>query len=202
MLTRVYTFGKQCFYRRETLNQMILMGFAIVLGLLIITLVILVINLNKTKTARRVSQRYHDERQLLNIHIFELPPGVEKIPRQEMFGALRSIFKVFKSLDYKKSNIADFSKQQWHSWQVGILFRFYKMEHEFPIDHPEDIFPEDILTLKDKDLRFLLNDIMVRYKRDVELDRTRDSLSRDIRWSGRDIAIIFYFLSRYKEYAL
>ncbi len=181
---------------------MILIGFAIVLGLLIITLVILVINLNKAQEERNDSSKYHDQRQLLHIHAFDLPPGVEKIPRQEMFSALRSIFKVFKSLDYKKTNLQDFSKSQWHSWQVGILLRFYKMDHEFPIDNLEEVFSEDIINLKDKDLRFLLNDIMVRYKRDVEIDRTRDFLSRDVRWTGRDIAIIFYFLSRYKEYAL
>ena len=172
------------------------MGFVIILVLLVITLIILVINLNQSKTKQR--RRYlDDDRKQLNIHAFDLPAGVEKIPQRDMFSAPRSIFKVFQSLDYT-NNISEFSKQQWHSWQVAILLRVYKMGNDFVIDHPERDFPEDIINLQDKDLRPLINDIMVRYKRDVELDRTKDFLCRDVRWTGRDVAIIFYFLSKYK----
>ena len=182
-------------------NYIIYAAIALVV-LLIILLIFLIANLSGGKKApakKKYSSNSSGPLQLVHIQSIELPKQVESISKREIPSVVSKIFRVYEKLDYK-TNVREFTKAQWHTWQVSLMLKMYKSGQDMFIPNPEAVFPEELTTKSDKDLRQIMNDILNKYKRDVEPHRNRDFLSRDIIWSGRDVAIIFYFLSRYQSF--
>lgn len=183
---------------------MIVYGIAGLAILLIVVLIVLISTLSKKPTSKKRTPSYkrsmNEPLRLISIHGIELPKQVESISKREIPSIVSKIQRVYEKLDYK-TNIQEFTKLQWHTWQVSMLFKMYKTGQSTFISNPDDIFPVELAKKSDKDLRQIMNDIMIKYKRDVETHRNRDFLSRDIIWSGRDVAIILYFLSRYQNFS-
>lgn len=182
-------------------NYIIYAAIALVV-LLIILLIFLISKMSggsKAPTKKTYKSSPSGSLQLVHIQAIELPKQVESISKREIPSIVSKIFRVYEKLDYK-TNIREFTKAQWHTWQVSLMLKMYKAGHGMFIPNPEAVFPEELTNKSDKDLRQIMNDILNKYKRDVEPHRNRDFLSRDIIWSGRDVAIIFYFLSRYQNF--
>lgn len=179
-------------------TNVIILGIVVLLILLLLILLILLINLQKNNAKSSAPSK--ENATLINITALSLPKGIEKIPAKELSSGIPiKIFRVFESLDYKK-NIREFNKAQWHSWQVGILLSMYKQQMDFHIGQPSNVFPKEIVAIDDKGLRQIVNDIMVKYRRDVAIKRSKDFLCKDTIWSGREVAVLFYFLSKYKSF--
>ena len=45
----------------------------------------------------------------------------------------------------------------------------------------------------------LINEILRKYDSIVKISQTKDALCTEIKWSAREISIVFLFLSRYKD---
>lgn len=141
-----------------------------------------------------------DEFSYVNIQALELPKGIESLTHEEEYAASKSIYKVFKAINYTNME-KDFLLQEWHSWQVSILIYKYKRYEEFFIYDEKEIFRKEVLELSDETLKKRMNEILLKFKDKVNVKTgTRDTLSEDIRWSAREVSIILYFLSKYKEF--
>ena len=184
------------------MSEVIVLSFLGLIAFLIVVLLIIVLNLNKKEPVKKASYKSanNSQRVLISMQHIDLPKGIEKIPKEQLSGIVSKMLRVYEKLEYNQ-NVHDFSKAQWHTWQVSMILKMYKSGLDLFISNPDRIFPKDFLQKSDKDLRNIMNDIMVKYKRDVEIHRNRDFLSRDIRWSGRDVGIIFYFLSKYQNFS-
>lgn len=175
-----------------------------VVVLLVVLLIYLISNLGQNKPIKKKKKSYssstsNEPLRLILIHGVELPKQVESIAKSGIPSIVSQIQRVYENLDYK-INIQEFTKPQWHTWQVSMLLKMYKSGLSIHITNPQALFPADLYNKSDRDLRQIMNDIMTKYKRDVETHRNRDFLSRDIIWTGRDVGIMLYFLSKYQTF--
>jgi hypothetical protein len=176
----------------------IAVGVSVLLIILLILLMVLLFKAQKNKTQAGSSLK--ESLHLLNVTALSLPTAIEKIPSADMRAKIpHQIFRVFETLDYQ-NNIQQFTKTDWHSWQVSILLSLYKRQMDFRIAQPQSVFPKEIMQIDDKGLRQIVNDIMVKYRRDVEFSRSKDYLCKDLIWTGREVAVLFFFLSKYKNF--
>ena len=171
---------------------------AVLLILLFILLVVVLIDVSK-RVIQKKQPRLAYENRYENIDIFDLPSGIEKISKMQMKEIPPKIFAVFKALDYKNER-NDSKEHTWHSWQVGLLLNVYKKGLEFYIPSPEELITSEIVNLSDINLKNRMDLILKRYKKEVPIFQDKDTLCKDIRWSGEDVAVIFCFLHRYKYF--
>jgi len=151
-------------------------------------------------TNQKKVDKFIHQFEYVNIHAFDLPSGIEKLTKIEESMASKSIFKVFKAVDYLDMS-KSFLAKEWHSWQIGILLYKYKIGEELYIYNRDEYFREEICSLGDVNLKKNMNDILLKYREEVNIKTgNRESLSDDVRWNGREISIIIYFLSKYKEF--
>ncbi len=76
----------------------------------------------------------------------------------------------------------------------------FKYEEEFFIPNQKDLFHSFLINSTQDDIKSLMNSILKKYKNYVDLNFSKDTLSKDYIWTNRDISIIFYFLANYKNY--
>lgn len=183
-------------------NEILIYGIIGLVVLLIIVIIIIIATFSggNKKTAPK-TVRKNEPLRLVHIQSIELPKQVESISKREIHGIVSKILRVYEKLDYN-TNKGEFMKAQWHTWQVSLIMKLYKAGQGLHVYNPEKIFPVELLQRSDKDLRQLVNDILNKYKRDVDPHRNRDFLSREVIWSGRDVAILFLFLSRYEDFPM
>lgn len=184
-------------------NEILIYGIIGLVVLLIIVLIIIIATFSGSKktTVTRTTARQNEPLRLIHIQSLELPKQIESISKREIPGIVSKILRVYEKLDYN-TNKGEFTKAQWHTWQVCLIMKLYKTGQSLHVYSPEKIFPPELLERSDKDLRQLVNDILVKYTRDVDPHRNRDFLSREVIWSGRDVAILFCFLSKYEDFPM
>lgn len=183
------------------MTNLIVYAIVALILLLLLLLMFLISNIGKNSApAKKKNYRSaNDSLQFISIHGLDLPKDIERLAKSQIPSIVSQILRTYEKLDYKK-NIHEFTKPQWHTWQVSMLFKMYKVGLDVYIGNPQAIFPEELLSKSDRDLRQIMNDLIVKYRRDVETHRNRDFLSRDIIWTGRDVAHIYLFLSRYQSF--
>lgn len=174
-------------------------AIAFLLVFLIVVLVVLLFDISKkTKVVKIQKASYSNKYE--NINIINLPEALDQIPFNQRFEVPKKILKSYIALNYQK-NKSTYNDNTWHSWQISILINVYKKNFDLFIPNPEDIFGDDVLALSDNMLKNLVNNIFVKYKKEVFISSSKDSLSKDLRWSGKEISLLLYFLSRYKEFS-
>lgn len=183
-------------------SEILIYGIIGLVVLLIIVLIILISSFSsndKKAPVKKTVYTQNEPMRLTHIQAMELPKHIESISKREIPGIVSKILRVYEKLDYL-TNKSEFNKAQWHTWQVSLMLKLYKTGQGLYIPRPDAIFPPELVQRSDKDLRQLMNDVLNKYKRDVQPHRNRDFLSREVIWTGRDVAIIFYFLSRYENF--
>lgn len=134
-----------------------------------------------------------------NIFTMDLPRELEYLSTKDIREISRKIFWVYEKLDYKNSG-KDYYEDSWHSWQFSVFLVLYKKELDFFIADEEKIFKDEILFLNEKSLKELVNKILLKYKKMVNVKAGKDVLSQHKIWSGQEISVIMYFLTKYKEF--
>ncbi|WP_368031339.1 hypothetical protein [Arcobacter sp. s6] len=167
-----------------------LIGFIIIIILLIVIIVYL-LSINKNiKENKQLKPNGMNEIELEKI---ELPRNIEQMNPDSLLKATRVIFDSYKSLDYvsKGPNVLD--KIEWHTWQVSILLSFLKGKNRLiGVNTNEKIFHENILDLNYSQIDHEIKRIIKKYIDNVNIQQDRDSLSKDVIWSVRDVSIILY----------
>lgn len=174
----------------------------VILVIVILLLIVVITLLNKKQPSTTVVQKKEVDRYVplpSSIGLF-LPPAIEKIGKREIPDIVRKIFDSYKYFDYQKMSIDELDKKEWHTWQVSLVLLMFKYDEEFFIPNQEGLFHPFLINSTQNDIKSLMNGILKKYKNYVDLNFTKDALSKDYIWSNKDISIIFYFLANYKNY--
>ena len=84
-------------------------------------------------------------------------------------------------------------KIEWHTWQVSILLSFLKGNNRLiGVNTNEKLFHENILDLNYSQMDQEIQRVIKKYSENVNIQKDRDSLSKDVIWSVRDVSIILY----------
>ena len=178
----------------------------VVLVCIIIALIALVFILlkNKTKDTSLEDKKAYvnslkSKKTILDkIKTLDLPKEIENLPNKQIIDISRKIYRIYESLDYK--NITkDYYNNSWHTWQLSFFLCLYKKDLELFVSQKEKVFKNDILRLKEEELKLEVNKIIEKYKKEVNPTLGKDILSRNKIWSGEEVSVLMYFLSIYKN---
>ena len=182
--------------------------FFIILVLLVLILVALLFYIilhNKSRDVEQKRVEIKEEQQseapptqTTTISSLILPHGMEELSREDLDKAGRAIYKFFTAASYDDHD-ERYLENDWHSWQVGLLLLYYKRGEQFHIAKPREVFRKDILESSKADIKRKMNGILIRYQAEVDVTQDRHNLSEDRRWSGEELATIFYFLLLHKS---
>lgn len=175
--------------------------FVIVL-LLILAILLSMMKKNKSINKNDRIQKSDDSfnsKVLLYVKDIEFPPVIEKFSTGELSSITRKIYDSYRVFDYRSFDEISLGKKEWHSWQVSIILMMYKKDEEFFIPLKENIFNEFLLQSSKDDLDGFMQGILKKYLNYVDINSGKDKLSSEYIWSNRDVSIIFYFLTTYKQ---
>ncbi len=172
--------------------SMTLIAFIIIIILLIVIIVYL-LTINKNIQNNKNKQSKANNMGEFGLEQMKLPRNIEQMNPDSLLKATRVIFDSYKSLDYasKAPNVLD--KIEWHTWQVSILLSFLKGNNRLiGVNTNEKIFHENILDLNYSQIDQEIKRVIKKYSQNVNIQQDRDSLSKDVIWSVRDVSIILY----------
>ena len=177
----------------------------ILLILIIIVLLLLFLVSNLNKKVKPIDKKNLSAEELKiempNLFSLNLPTRVEKLSNNEIQTIAKKIFDPFKYIDYKNMSLDELDKKEWHSWQISILLSMYKRGEEFFIPNKEKQFHSLLLNSNENDMKSLMTGVIKKYNNYVQINKSKDELSKDYIWSNKDASTIFYFLANYKNYS-
>lgn len=80
-----------------------------------------------------------------------------------------------------------------------MLLNLYKNDKDFFIPNKEKVFHKNILNLDNKSLNSFIQTILLKYKANVDIKVSKNILSDDVIWTNKEISILFYILTTYKQ---
>lgn len=172
--------------------NMTLIGFIVIIILLIV-IIIYLLSINKNVKNNKNKQSKANALGEFGLDKLRLPRNIEQMDADSLLKATRVIFESYKSLDYvnKAPNVLD--KIEWHTWQVSILLSFLKGNNRLiGVNTNEKFFHENILDLNYSQIDQEIKRVIKKYSENVNIQQDRDSLSKDVIWSVRDVSIILY----------
>ncbi len=181
------------------LNMTIVLAIIVIIFLLLILVIIYISNSKKEIKKEYKSTKIDYVPMPSSIGMF-FPQNVERIGKREIIGIVKNIFSSYKYFDYKSMSLDELDKKEWHSWQVSLLLQCFKCDEEFFISNQKEIFHPFLLKASEDEVKSFMNSILKKYKNYVEINKSKDDLCKDYIWSNKDVSIIFYFLTNYKNY--
>lgn len=174
--------------------SLFLFGFITIIVLLIIVLIyLLLVNKNISNGPKKELSKANSNLVIADLNSISFPKNIEQMNADTLFKACTAIYDSYKSLDYINKLPSSLDKIEWHTWQISILLNFLKSKNKLIIRNSNDkIFHNIILnsneTSKDQDIQRILR----KYLENVNITKNRDTLSKDIIWTARDVSIILY----------
>jgi len=133
------------------------------------------------------------------IEFLQFPADIEKMTEFLISSIVRKVYEVYVKFDYKNATDDQLDEREWHSWQVSMLLKLYKFNQEFYIPKQKEVFPKSILDMNLKTLEDYINSLIIKYDNNVDISKSKDLLCSDVIWTTRDVSILFYYLSKYRE---
>ncbi len=171
------------------------MNYTFLFFIAIIVLFIPIFFYRKKENKKRMQIEKYKIKQKIYIEAIDLPAKIENMDTSQTLEIIKKIFHIFSILDLKYLSEEEFDKREWHTWQISILLKLYKLKREFFIANKQEIFHLSILQLDEISLNSLIQTILFKYKNYVNIKKSKDFLSKELIWSNREISILFYFLS-------
>lgn len=137
---------------------------------------------------------------LPSIKAVEFPINIEKLASDELYHITNKIYESYRYFDYKNMELEDLEKKEWHTWQISILLKVYKMGDDYYIGNKDEVFHNSLLNASEEKINLMMDRIIKHYVNSVDIYAGKDKLSREYKWSNMDVSVIFYFLSNYKDY--
>ncbi len=131
-----------------------------------------------------------------------LPKNIEDLSKMQLRGIVHKIFASYKIFDYKKMNLNQLNKKEWHSWQVSMLLMLFKKNEEYFIINQKEIFHDFLLKSNENDIKSFMHTIIRKYKKQVDISSKKDKLCKEYIWTNKEISILFYFLANYKNFKI
>lgn len=175
--------------------SIILLVIIIVLLLICITLLFLLLERNKKRKV--VVNEVNKAR--IEIDNIDLPRKIKNMPHHILFQACTKIFDLFVTLDYASKSRKILNNFEWHSWQVSLLLALVQSDKSFFIPNSKKLFHKIILDKSVKVIDEDMQRILYKYEKNVNINKNRDELSKDIIWSPREVSIIFSYMINHKK---
>lgn len=184
------------------MDSMVIIGIVAFIIIVLIVVVILIINSSgSSKPVKKVSSNTNSNGTFKAIEIkdLDLPKGVEQLNSNVLFSACKSIADSFKALGYASKSPNEMDKRDWHSWQVSILLCCVKNNSKFIFPDLDKIFHKFIFDLNEEKRKEERERIYVKYFDKVDISKNRDTLSKDVIWTAREVAILLYEILKDKR---
>lgn len=176
------------------------LSFVVITFLILIMIFLLTLFLLKIKNIKKGLGSYHkeDTKKYINIRLINLPPSFESLSNNTLREESKELFEIFKLLDYK-NKYEEYEKKSWHSWQISFLIAMYKRDLELFLPTCNDVFHEEILNDSLENLQISLKQIIEKYKKEVQKDKSKDFLCKHLIWEGKEVERLMYYLYKYKN---
>lgn len=164
----------------------------IAIAIFLIVILIYLLNMNKSTKTSKVNKKQAPSISV-EIENIRFPRNIEKMNSNSLLKACKVIFDSFKALNYLEKSPNALDKIEWHSWQVSILMSFLKQKNILHISQQNnELFHLNIMKLDEKQINQEMQRIYKKYLENVNIDKNRDELSKDIVWTARDVSILLY----------
>eukprot|EP01155_Anaeramoeba_flamelloides_P015699 Anaeramoba_flamelloidesa358726_26.p1 GENE.a358726_26~~a358726_26.p1 ORF type:complete len:175 (-),score=15.09 a358726_26:14-538(-) len=127
----------------------------------------------------------------------DLPEEMRYIDLKTIRKIMHSIIQTYKMLEYSKKKDSELSEKEWHSWQVGIMFKLYQSGDRVFIgkEDREKIFPKDVLKGGESSAERVVENLAQKYSIKVNLKANKDALCRDFSWNAREVGNLLYVIT-------
>lgn len=170
---------------------------AFILLFILLVLLLLLYKINRKKKVVNSTQSKENELPL-NLKLPLVPAALDSLSNNSIREASKEIYEVYKILDYKNDE-EEYKRDSWHSWQVSFLISMYKRELELFLPDCKDIFHKEVLSQSLEDLNVSMKKIVNKYQDKVNIEKTKDALSKHLIWNAQEVATMMYYLSKYEN---
>lgn len=178
--------------------SIILLGVIVVL--LIVCIILLIILLNKGDSNKKSKEIRIISSPNIKIERLSFPPKIEEMGHHLLFQSCAKVFDAFKLLEYAKKSEIYLNNYEWHTWQVSLLLSLIQRDQEFFLPKSKNLFHESIVNKPMEKIKIDFENILLKYKDNVNITKSRDELSSEVIWSIKEISIIFYYMLHSKEF--
>jgi hypothetical protein len=161
--------------------------------IVIFFLIVLIVIFNLTNKNKKVSKRPNEKvssGEYITIKELDFHKSIKELDFQILSSACKSIFNIFRALEYVNKSPSCMDKIEWHSWQISILLFCLRNNYKFVIYDKECLIHKNILNLSEEKKRVERTKIYKKYSEKVNISENRDTLSKDLIWSAREVSLI------------
>ncbi len=141
----------------------------------------------KTSASRKSSVAYS----------MDLPQEMQYIDLKTVRKIMHSIIQTYKMIDYGKKSDSELGVKEWHSWQVGIMFKLYQSGDRVFIGGADrkNMFPKSVLDGGEGAAQRIVENFAQKYSSKVNLKATKDALSSQFDWTAREVGYLLYLIT-------
>lgn len=174
---------------------LLLIAFVILLFILIL---LIFINKKINGKNRDSASNKEEKKNILDIRFANLPSALDSLSNDSIREEAKEIYNVYKILNYKNDD-EEYQRNSWHTWQVSFLMAMYKRDLELFIPDSKEVFHKDIFSENLESLRASMKKFLKKYNSEVNVNNTKDILSKHLIWNAQEVATMMFFLYKYKN---
>lgn len=127
----------------------------------------------------------------------DLPEEMRYIDLKTIRKIMHSIIQTYKMIEYNNKKDSDLSAKEWHSWQVGIMFKLYQSGDRVFIGKEDRgrIFPKAVIDGGEAAAERIVENFAQKYSTKVNLRANKDTLSSQFDWSAREVGYLLYLIT-------
>lgn len=172
--------------------QLIIIGSIVIVSLILLFVVVfLLINNNSSKQVR-TNVINQNQNKVIDLNEIRFPKNVENMNGTVLTQACKVIIDSYRALNYSNKLPSAMDKIEWHTWQISILLFFLKSKYVLNISNSNQLFHETILNLSKNHINQDMQKILKKYLDNANVDKDRDTLSKDVIWTAREVSIILH----------
>lgn len=135
------------------------------------------------------------KRSGLDTSLAWLPKGIDGLNADELKVQARDEVDTFTSIEYtSKTQEELIAAKEWHTWQVAILLKFYKIGGKLFIPEKDKYFPDCIKELSKHAQEQVINNMIKNVKKRANIAAKKEILEKDAKWSAFEVACLVYFI--------
>lgn len=146
----------------------------------------------KIFSAPKFKKRRFDPEKM-SVEDIMLPAPLKRLEDDQLRPMVKAEIDTFKSLGYKDQPLENLKREEYHSWQIGVILKFLKEDHVYPLHNIDEILPSMVFHITKKQLHIKVFDVVARYHETVESDFLKEDLEKDMRWSPIDMAYLLRY---------
>ena len=181
------------------MNIFLILSVCTVLLLVFLTMFLVPKKANNKNIRKMANKNFHETvSKSVDVSFLKIPKRIREMEPSLLYKDCKNLFDNFRVLKYNKKEKADLYLIEWNNWEVFMLIGLIKINKDMFISNPEEVLHPSISQLSKSELFREMNRIFLKYNK-IDKDFTYDILRSQINWSAREVSVIFYYLSVYKN---